>query len=218
MHRNYCTKKLVSTFEDIENLSNYTIMKNYLLAILFLVLTNVIFCQEREARILFLDSTSIKGYGEIKKEKIYFRVDLNSEKTEWDYEMVSGIIFEAYGFSEEYEYVKKSVKAKPILMEVIERGNVNLYKDSSYGLKMNFGAPNQVNIKRADELYAFSNKFYLKRPNEEVAIDLTISFKKNAIDYFSDCKAIIEKIEKKELTKRSIPDIVFYYNDYCGNE
>ncbi len=101
-------------------------MKNKLLSIIFLLLTSFIFCQEREARILFLDSTSIKGYGEIKKEKIYFRVDLKSEKTEWDYDMVQGLIFEAYGFSEEYEYVKKSEKAKPILMEVIERGNKTL--------------------------------------------------------------------------------------------
>lgn len=83
-------------------------MKNNLLSILFLLFTNIIFCQEREARILFLDSTSIEGYVEIKKEKIYFRVDLKSEKTEWDYDMVNGIIFDAYGFSEEYEYVKKN--------------------------------------------------------------------------------------------------------------
>lgn len=181
-------------------------MKNYLVAILFLLLTNFIFCQEREARILFLDSTSIKGYGEIKKEKIYFRVDLKSEKTEWNHDMVQGIIFEAYGFSEEYEYVKKSEKAKPVIMEVIERGNINLYRYFSSGLKLDFNPSfptnpsvvvnssnglgvNSNNLNRVNENpYEKDQIFYIKRPDDIIAIDLAQNFKKKALDFFQTVK------------------------------
>lgn len=211
-------------------------MKKYIVSILFLFLSSFIFCQEREARILFLDSTSIKGFGEIKKEKIYFRVDQDSEITIWDFEMAKGLLFEGYGFSEEYEYVKTSEKSKPVLMEVMERGNVNLYRDASYGLKFDlkpsfttnpsvvvnssngFGV-NANNLNRGTENpYKYDQVFYIKRSNETIATDLSKNFKKEAIAYFSDCKTLVEKIEKKEFRKTEIPDIVFYYNDYCDSE
>lgn len=195
-------------------------MKKYIVSILFLFLSSFIFCQEREARILFLDSTSIKGFGEIKKDKIYFRVDQDSEITIWDFEMAKGLLFEGYGFSEEYEYVKTSEKSKPVLMEVMERGNVNLYRDASYGLKMGIGfsaGSNGIGVGPVGD-YKSVEDFYLKRPNEAIATDLSKNFKKEAIAYFSDCKTLVEKIEKKEFRKTEIPDIVFYYNDYCDSE
>ena len=68
----------------------------------------------------------LEGIGEIKNEKIYFRVDANSEKSEWDWDMARGLIFTGYGFSEKYEYFKPDRHSKPILMELIEEGNVNL--------------------------------------------------------------------------------------------
>ena len=57
-------------------------MKPIVIIVSAFLLVQGIFAQEREAKIIFLDSTSIKGYGEIKKDKIYFRVDQKSESTE----------------------------------------------------------------------------------------------------------------------------------------
>lgn len=194
-------------------------MKPIFCIFFMLCISIFLFAQEREAKIIFLDSTSIKGYGEIKKEKIYFRVDQKRESTEWDSEMVLGIIFEGYGFSEEYEYVLIKDKKKPVLMEVIERGNLNLYKDTSYGLKMGMGfsvGSNGVNAGPVGK-YDYSESYYVKRVHEDVAINLANRFKKTAPEYFSDCPTLIEKIKNKELDVDTIPDIVFYYNDYCND-
>lgn len=215
-------------------------MKPIVIIVSAFLLVQGIFAQEREAKIIFLDSTSIKGYGEIKKDKIYFRVDQKSESTEWDSEMVSGIVFEGYGFSEEYEYVPIKNKKNPVLMEVIERGNVSLYKNPTYGYLSNLiiNSNPSPNFQMNNDLKTFPNNglinhnyrkfketsklsytesYYVKRDNENVAINLADRFKKTAPEYFSDCPALLEKIKTKELDVDTIPDIVFYYNDYCND-
>lgn len=194
-------------------------MKKILL--LLLIASLQAFSQEREATILFLDSTSIAGFGEIKNQKIHFRTDLKSEKSEWDYDVTKGIIFTGYGFSEKYIFIKPDKYSKPILMEVIEEGKVNLYKKSDFGIKL--GAIAGVNSStgiyaRPTASYEFTNDYYVKKENEESATELTFSFKARANRYFSDCPAILEKIKKKEFKVDTIPEIIYYYNDYCGDE
>jgi hypothetical protein len=186
-------------------------MKKKILYVIFLFLTYPIFSQEREAKIVFIDSTSIQGYGEIKNEKIYFRVDLKSKKSEWDYDYTKGLIFSGYGFTEKYEYVKPDKYSKPILMEVIEEGNINLYK-KSYNNYVNGLGPGQFGS------YVFSSAYYVKKNNEENATELTFSFKSRSLRYFSDCEKLIEKIKNREFKVNTIPEIVYYYNDYCGKE
>ncbi len=199
--------------------------KKLLLIMLLLNLTQVVFSQEREATILFNDSTSIKGFGEIKKEKIYFRVSQTSDITQWSYDMAKGLTFSGYGFSEKYEYIKPDKYSKPILMEVIEEGNINLYRKNSIGLKMGIGvsaafsSSGNIFAGAGPSLkYDFSSVFYVKKTNEENATDITFSFKSRALKYFSDCKIIIEKIKKREFKKETITEMVYYYNDYCGKE
>ncbi len=192
-------------------------MKKSLIYVIFILISLSVFSQERDATILFNDCTSIKGFGEIKNEKIYFRVDLKDDKSEWKSDMAKGLIFTGYGFSEKYIFVKPDKYSKPILMEVIEEGNVNLYKKSSYGLKFN-----GINIYKdgvspnAD--YTFSSALYVKRANEESATELTFSFKSRSLRYFSDCQIIIDKIKKREFKADTITEMVYYYNDYCGKE
>ena len=194
-------------------------MKKILL--LLLIASLHAFSQEREATILFLDSTSIAGFGEIKNQKIHFRTDLKSEKSEWDYDVTKGIIFTGYGFLEKYIFIKPDKYSKPILMEVIEEGKVNLYKKSDFGIKL--GAIAGVNSStgiyaRPTASYEFTNDYYVKKENEESATELTFSFKARANRYFSDCPAILEKIKKKEFKVDTIPEMIYYYNDYCGDE
>jgi hypothetical protein len=49
-------------------------------------------------------------------------------------------------------------------------------------------------------------------------IEISFSFKNRALKYFSDCKILIDKINKKEFKKDTITEMVYYYNDYCGKE
>jgi hypothetical protein len=190
---------------------------------------NFAFSQEEEnsATIIFNDSTTLKGYGEIKKESIYFSLTPNGKKSEWSYDAVIGIIFSGYGYSERYEYVLAEKSTKPVLMELIEEGNINLYRKNS--LKMNLGLSfnnggnfnnQQMNNATASSNYHsdFSSTFYVKRNSEEVATNLSAGFKKQSLKYFADCEIIITKLNRKDFTSDKILEMVTYYNNYCDSE
>jgi hypothetical protein len=195
-------------------------MKIPIIYFLFLLISFVIYSQEREAIILFNDNTSIKGFGEIKKEKIYFKVSLAGKTSEWSHDFAKGILFSGYGFSEKYIYIKPDKYSKPVLMEVIEEGNMNLYRESNYGLSIGM----ELFVKASEATvgpkldYDYSSKYYVKRENEENATDLSFRFKTISLRYFSDCEDILEKIRNKDFKVKTIPELVFYYNDYCGKE
>jgi hypothetical protein len=60
------------------------------------------------------------------------------------------------------------------------------------------------------------NSYYIKKQNEDKAFELSFNFKKKVEKLFGDCKALMEKINKKEFTSKNTLDIVHFYNDYCG--
>ena len=194
-----------------------------------LFIQNISFGQEEgnSATIIFNDNKMIKGYGEIKKNKIYFKLALDEEPSEWNYQIVKGIIFSGYGYSEKYEYVKPNKYSNPILMEVIEEGNVNLYRKNNYklnfGLSLNNGSDFNSNfhnnsINTANSNYDLSTIFYVKKQNEEYATDIVFSFKTRSKRYFSDCDIIIEKLNNKIFNAENIPKMITYYNNYCYEE
>ena len=188
--------------------------------IVFLITISLtVFSQEREATIIFNDSTSVKGFAEIKKEKIHFRLSLGTEKSVWSYDIAYGLIFSGYGFSEKYVYVKPNQHSKPKLMEVIEEGKVSLYKKSSYKTNMGFGfmGGSGVGIGPTVSHY-YAAEYFVKRKNEEHATDLSLRFKSTSSRYFSDCQMLIEKINNKKFREDDIIEIVYYYNDYCGED
>lgn len=199
-----------------------------IIILFFIHFSLIAFCQEREATILFNDSTSIKGFAEIKKEKIFFRVSLNDEVTEWDYDKAIGIIFSGYGFSEKYLYIKPGkYSKKPVIMEVIEESNVCLYKKSVLAKKLiKFPQRNEpispsnpyYKFPKAERVYDIESTYYVKKTNEEYATDISFSFRDNSMRYFSDCIELVEKIKTKEFKKEDILEIVDYYNDYCGKD
>jgi len=192
-----------------------------LIVLLFVTLAATVFGQAREATILFNDSTSVKGFAEIKKEKIYFKASPDSEVTEWSFDMAYGLVFSGYGYSEKYVYVYPGKKAKkPILMLVVEENFVSLYKKISFTAEtvypMNWPLQNpgqNATIKHYD-----STVYYAQRKNETTATDITSNFKTDAAIYFTDCEALVAKIKKKEFKKEDVLDVVDYYNDYCGDE
>lgn len=168
------------------------------------------YCQEREASLIFYDNTKVKGLGEIKNNIIYFRLS-NTEKPEkWDYDIAKGLDFDGMGYHERYEYIITDTYKKPYLMEVIEEGFINLYRDVSViNSSSGFGMTrNTVSL--------IQNSYYIKKQNEDKAFELSFNFKKKVEKLFGDCKALMEKINKKEFTSKNTLDIVHFYNDYCG--
>ncbi len=81
-------------------------MKRTILLFFILFCLNTLKAQHREIIIFFNDSTSLEGFGEVRKNKIYFKLEQNDKLSEWDYLSVRAIHFVGYGFIEKYEYVK----------------------------------------------------------------------------------------------------------------
>jgi len=199
-----------------------------IIILFFINFSLIAFCQEREATILFNDNTSIKGFAEIKKEKIYFRVSLNEKVTEWNYDMAKGLVFSGYGFSEKYLYIKPGkYSKKPIIMEVVEEGNVCLYMETIETIKTIVHPQHNEPLSPSNPFYKFpetrkiydiERTYYVKKSNEEYATDISFSFKDNSMRYFSDCIELVKKIKTKEFKKEDILEIVYYYNDYCGED
>ena len=180
---------------------------------------NFIFSQDyKEATIIFNDSTSVKGFGEIKNNTIYFKVKQEDKPSKWSYDIAKGLVFSGYGYSEKYEYVKFEKNRDPRIMEVMEEGKLFLYKYSNLISNNGTNLDTSVSGKMPNHMSGFENfteTFYVKRKDAKLALDITFSFKSRARIYFSDCEKIIEKINSGKFTKKNIPEMIYYYNDYC---
>ncbi|WJS93681.1 hypothetical protein NYQ10_16440 [Flavobacterium johnsoniae] len=190
-----------------------------ILQLLFILFINLGFSQDyREAAIIFKDSTSIEGFAEIKNNDIYFKVKQEDKADKWSYDFAKGLIFSAYGFSEKYEYVEFE-HSKPKLLQVVEEGNVNLYR---YAKEYYMGRNSNLTIGKLpsdeDKVWAMTEALYVKRKNEPYATDIEFSFNLRAKKYFADCKKVVERINTKKFTKKNIKDMVFFYNEYCASD
>ncbi|KFF19825.1 hypothetical protein [Flavobacterium hydatis] len=185
--------------------------------LLFIFLSNITFSQDyREATIIFNDSSRVKGFGEIIGNTIYFKLKQEAKPEKWSYDIAKGLLYSGYGYSEKYEYVKFENNKKPKLMEVIEEGKLTLYKDSKaiYRDDSKFFEDGKFLSRRYSTTYS-KQIYYVKRKNAEFATDITFSFKFRSKIFFSDCKQIIEKINNGKFHKKNIPEMIYYYNDYC---
>ena len=61
-------------------------------------------------------------------------------------------------------------------------------------------------------------KYILQKGDEELKRTRSLVFRKDLMDYFSDCPELAKKIEEKEFRKRDLELIVQYYNSHCGNK
>lgn len=43
-----------------------------------------------------------------------------------------------------------------------------------------------------------------------------LSFKKRAIDYFSDCPIVVSKIENSKYQRKGIKELIEFYNESCA--
>ena len=201
-------------------------MKTYILIALFLLFNNLN-AQDQEATLFFNDGTSLKGYGAIEDDyRIKFRLTLDEDDKGdvWTDIMAKGITF--YGFDKEvrYEYqYEKFDKSYPLLLEVVEEGNVNLYVDSHQVVFYNYNqiGEGDFNVNTIEGYHSDIkiNKYYIKKKNEDLVIKINNKFfYKKAKEYFKDCPSLIENMKSKKYTKSNALDLVYYYNDLCDDE
>lgn len=164
------------------------------------------FGQEREAVLVFKDSTEVKGLGQIKNDKIHFRVSEDDKTEIWDDQIVIGLTFTGYGFSERYEYVQSDKYSKPVIMELLDQGLVYLYRemDGQLGVQptghigtsgVGVGAAVGFNLKN---LYFIRKKVKLKQWNSHSVL------KQELYAIF-----LIVKLWLKKLIVASSPKIIF---------
>ena len=95
--------------------------------------------QDRQATLILKDNKTITGFGEIKKNKIYFKSALDKSPEIFTEENANGLEFTGYRLPEKYIYVFHGKKNEAHLMEVILEGSVELYKDHYYTTKFSPG-------------------------------------------------------------------------------
>lgn len=203
-----------------------------------------VFEKYHNSTIHFLDGISIKGYGKLigfavspnlrpiarfnEKYKIMFKASKDSKPDIWTDLMVSGITFHYDSGDVTYVYVKLSKQAYSRLLEVVEEGAVNLYIEiDSYWVLASFdpqtGTPTGSSYKE-EEIY-----YYLIKEKDGDSLVLspanTLSgslkaifskFKKKVKKFFDDCDGIKNKIDSGDFNRTTIPEIVYYYNDFCA--
>lgn len=167
------------------------------------------------ATIHFKDGTNVLGLAKIiQGDKIKFKVAKDSKADIWTDLMVQGITFHSKFEDFEYEYIYTK-KAYPILARVLEEDAMTLYaKSDSYWIPMSFNKGS--GFPTAPATHKTTIVFFVKRRHETTVTTFGLWFKKRAKAYFKDCIGVVEKIDSGEFNSYTIPEMVYYYNDFCG--
>lgn len=177
--------------------------------------------QNTDAELFFNDGTSITGYGMISNtDKIKFRISLDDEPEIWTDLMVEKIVFYGFEMSVEFQYVKLKPNKYPRLLEVLVDEETKLFSDTNtYSFYQNNGVndliSNGMPMSGGYSEYS-TTKMYVQKAKDEFAFALTGNFRRKAKKYFSDCEALIKKINSGKFRKSTAKEMVYYYNDYCG--
>ncbi len=189
-------------------------MKWILVFLLFFVAVNLN-AQDVRCILLFKDGTSIDGFGDIKRNKIRFRIDLEEKADTWDHTLVKGVIIAEI----EFEYVSLKTKSKkPKLLKVMRDGEVRLYANISSKPTVknvvNVGANNPF-----PRVYSSGEReiaYYLKRETEKKASRFYANNEKIILKYFQNCDVISDILESKEYKRLTPLQIYDLYDVYCN--
>ncbi|TYA70183.1 hypothetical protein [Seonamhaeicola marinus] len=182
------------------------------------------------ATILFLDGTSIKGYGKLSgvlnKYKIKFKVSKDDKPDVWTELMVKGITFHDESGDTTFLYVKLSKNGYPILLELVEEGVVSLFMEirthwinSNVDSNTNFPMHTQVSKTITYFLKHNLSKEVLTTSSSQSLFgnvsSISFGFKKKLKRFFKGCIGIENKLDSGEFNRHTVPEMVYYYNDFC---
>jgi hypothetical protein len=157
------------------------------------------------------------------KENVRFRKDKKAKTEKFGHEQVKQVVFKNPDSETSYfEYIQISKKKKG-LFNVISTGKAKLYGRKvsvSTAMPMMHGGGGAAPATTWTHWnYSFSNfnEFYVLRENEEIASPLITaqvskSFKKRAMEYFSDCPTLVAKLDNKDYVKDDVKEVVDEYN------
>ena len=176
----------------------------------------------------FNDGEYFEGYGSIKNNKIKFRLSLDDEAEKWDYESISKIEFETFFEIKTYEYIRLNKESNPVLLQLISKGEVSLYREVKSQWRFGINSPNNnflnnnfrnINFPNKNKITTVTN--FMIREGEEYPSCLNCGFfnkwKKRTIDFLIDCPELIKKIKSNEFGESDLQEIINYYNDFCSD-
>lgn len=189
-------------------------MKKIFLTVLILS-TISLFAQKEKGTLTLIDGTILNGYVSVSN-KIKFRTSLDAKSTIYDFEnSKEATVTDKKGITKKFEYVVIKENKKPILLEILSDGYLRLYLNNNTQFSSNIGGSGMTGFRN-------TATYYLKKSTETIAQECAAfgyigkSFKKFINSYFTDCPAIINKVEKKEFKKENYEEIVEFYNSNCA--
>lgn len=204
-------------------MNKHLCLKNFVL-LFFLVSINC-YAQKTRAILTFDNDSIVKGFAEIiNSEKLKFKNRLEEKPQKLSTKGLKSISFIDGENRRTYIVLKKEQINKPILLEEILVGDVNLYRvknTSSYGTGAGgllSGGSSYVSNS------GNSNEYYVKRKNQESYFNILNSeivkrrnFRIIASEFFSSCETLKDKIflEAPGFQKENLVEIVGFYNIKC---
>ncbi|MDX1463538.1 MAG: hypothetical protein R3359_10815, partial [Marinirhabdus sp.] len=160
----------------------------------------------------------VKGEGRIKQNgAIKFRRNPADKKQEVSFDSVTKVkVKNFYGPDKFFVLAKIEDKRKPLVLELIEDGTVQLL------LKTKSGTSYTPNSSMGTGMTSYTKTDYYVRKVDEAAVHLganqgfTRNFKLAASSYFKDCEVLATKIYNKEYVRDDIEAVVRYYNTECS--
>lgn len=192
--------------------------------LLFLLGNNGTYGQFKPIKLILKSGDSLTGLGKFSRgKKVKFKKNKASKAVKYNFKNLKRV--QIYDEDEIINYVYLKKKGKKIFRfyKELVRGEVSLYKIVVIGSAGGYGAVGHPGVPsgiRAGDSFSFV-KYFIKRKEDngvtrfwEESI-FSKSFKKAALDYFYDCKIIVEKVKKKEYKVDNIVEMVEYYNTKC---
>jgi len=167
--------------------------------------------------LFFKDKTQKKGIIKIKKSKIKFKKDRDSEEQTYNFNSVYKLNIQGdKGEIDTYVYklMVKENKTKVVLLKSVITGNVNLLSETNNytSYDPNFGVSSGIYtayfLSKGDDIYATK----IIKPG----ISSGYFRKLIAPIFFSDCQELMTIINKKRFGKTDIKRVVNYYNTKCN--
>lgn len=181
--------------------------------------------QGNQVELIMENGTTLKGYAKFFTKSLSFRQGKGEPSKRYkmtDFETIH--MYSEGDLVKTYKKVKVTNRKKPEMLVQMVEGYVGLFFIEQQIYSTGYGAGLGVNGNAGQSFggnfYTYK-KLFLKKEGEKEAIHLDTNspFKKNfesaAAAYFKDCPQLVDKIQKREYTKKQLKEIVEFYNNHC---
>ena len=186
--------------------------------------------QMNHSLIVLKSGDSLNGLGKLKFDSFKYKNYAGTDKREIDFSQIKLVkIKKSDTVTEIYKFFQTTNNDKFVaVLEVVSGNNVELYCTySSYpgmGTGMNVGmSGGGIGMGIGMSVDNTATYYFAKRPSEEKLTalgnynPLSSTLRENVLKYFSDCKALTEKVENKDFRMRSgLEQVASFYNENCN--